>query len=78
MLVYPYVLGEVELFEEANTINSPVHIVPEFYFCAQYSILRSVPSKGVGVLIIILSIGVLFIYPLSVSYVSVSRVVRGS
>jgi len=78
MLTYPYVLGEVELFEEANTMNSPVHIVPEFYFCAQYAILRSVPSKGVGVLIIILRIGVLFIYPLSISYISVSRVVSSS
>jgi hypothetical protein len=29
LLLYPYSLGEVELFEEANYLNSPVHIVPE-------------------------------------------------
>lgn len=29
ILLYPYSLGEVELFEEANFLSSPVHIVPE-------------------------------------------------
>lgn len=29
ILLWPYRLGEVELFEEANFLNSPVHIVPE-------------------------------------------------
>jgi len=29
ILEYPYILGEVELFEESNSINSPVHIIPE-------------------------------------------------
>lgn len=29
ILVFPYSLGEVELFEEANSLNSPIHILPE-------------------------------------------------
>jgi len=72
MLLFPYALGEVELFEEANFLNSPVHIVPEWYFCARYAILRSVPSKSMGVLIIILKILVLFLYPLRVNYITPS------
>lgn len=63
MLIYPYLLGEVELFEESNFLKSPLHIVPEWYFCAFYAILRRIPSKGVGVFIIFLSILVFFIYP---------------
>lgn len=78
MLIIPYSLGEVELFEEANTINSPVHIVPEFYFCCQYAILRSVPRKGVGVIIMILSIGIFFVYPVRIRYITVSGLIRTS
>nr|QJQ35670.1 cytochrome b [Acrobeloides varius] len=74
LLLYPYSLGEVELFEEANYLNSPVHIVPEWYFLTSYAILRSVPSKSMGVLIMGMSILVLFLYPLSVSYVSVPTI----
>jgi len=29
LVVSPYTLGEVELFEEANSLNSPLHILPE-------------------------------------------------
>jgi len=29
ILLYPYALGEVELFEESNILSSPAHIVPE-------------------------------------------------
>jgi quinol-cytochrome oxidoreductase complex cytochrome b subunit len=63
ILLYPYSLGEVELFEEANTLVSPTHIVPEWYFCRQYAILRRVPSKGAGVIIIIFRVVVYFLYP---------------
>lgn len=73
LLMFPYSLGEVELFEEANFLNSPVHIVPEFYFLAAYAILRSVPSKGLGVLIMISSQLVFFLYPLTTSYVTPHR-----
>lgn len=75
MLTFPYSLGEVELFEEANTLNSPIHILPEWYFLSQYAILRSVPSKGIGVLLIFLRIFILFLYPFTRSYVSpISRI----
>lgn len=74
LLLYPYSLGEVELFEEANYLNSPVHIVPEWYFLTSYAILRSVPSKRMGVLIMGIRILVLFLYPLSVSYVRVPTI----
>jgi ubiquinol-cytochrome c reductase cytochrome b subunit len=73
-LLYPYSLGEVELFEEANYLNSPVHIVPEWYFLTSYAILRRVPSKRIGVLIIGIRILVLFLYPLSVRYVRVPTI----
>lgn len=78
ILLFPYALGEVELFEEANYLRSPVHIVPEWYFCSSYAILRRVPSKGLGVIIMVLRIGVLFLYPYSIGYVAPIREVRRS
>lgn len=70
MLLYPYAMGEVELFESANLLSSPAHIVPEWYFCVSYAILRRVPNKGIGVLIILSSVGILFLYPYTVRYVT--------
>lgn len=60
MLLFPYSLGEPELFEEANSLNSPVHITPEWYFLAAYAVLRSVPRKPVGVIIALLMFVVLY------------------
>lgn len=65
---YPYFLGEVELFEEANPLNSPLHILPEWYFCAQYAILRRVPSKPAGVLLMFFSIVIYLAHPVFCSY----------
>lgn len=73
VLLFPYTLGEVELFEEANPLVSPAHVVPEFYFLAAYAVLRRVPSKGVGVLLMGASIAIYFVYPHSISYVTPAR-----
>jgi len=70
ILLYPYSLGEVELFEEANFLSSPAHIVPEWYFTCQYAILRRVPSKGIGVLIMFARIAILFLYPTIRNYIT--------
>lgn len=54
--LYPFVLGDPEMFVEANSLTSPVHIVPERYFLCYYGILRSIPSKGLGVFILLMSL----------------------
>jgi len=48
-LIYPFYLGDPEIFISANPIKSPVHIVPESYFLFAYCILRSIPNKIFGV-----------------------------
>jgi ubiquinol-cytochrome c reductase cytochrome b subunit len=69
-VAFPFALGEVELFEESDRITSPVHIVPEWYFLAQYAILRRVPSKGAGVILMFLRIMILFLYPVTIGHVT--------
>lgn len=44
---------------EANNLVTPAHIEPEWYFLPYYAILRSIPSKEIGVIGMISSILVL-------------------
>ena len=53
-------LGDPENFIHRNKIVTPVHIKPEWYFLWIYAILRSVPSKLGGVLLLVGRILVLF------------------
>jgi ubiquinol-cytochrome c reductase cytochrome b subunit len=52
----PFVLGDGEIFLEANPITRPIHIVPEWYFLFAYAILRAIPNKLLGVIALVMSI----------------------
>jgi ubiquinol-cytochrome c reductase cytochrome b subunit len=43
-----------ENFFPADPINTPTHIKPEWYFIFAYSILRSIPNKGGGIIALVL------------------------
>jgi ubiquinol-cytochrome c reductase cytochrome b subunit len=45
---------------EACAFLTPLHIVPEWYFLCQYSILKAIPSKNGGFLALIISVLCLF------------------
>lgn len=64
---HSWIFGDSENFILANSIVTPLHIQPEWYFLFAYAILRTIPNKLGGVLALLLSILVLFILPLSVS-----------
>jgi len=61
VLNIPNLLGDVENFNPANPLITPVHIQPEWYFLFAYVILRSIPSKLGGVLALVISILILII-----------------
>ncbi len=46
----PNFLGDADNYIEANPLQTPVHIVPEWYYLPFYAILRSIPSKLGGVI----------------------------
>jgi len=60
---YPNVLGHSDNYIPANPLVTPSHIVPEWYFLPFYAILRSVPSKLGGVLLLLGAILILVILP---------------
>ncbi|WP_020186011.1 cytochrome b N-terminal domain-containing protein [Methylopila sp. 73B] len=59
----PNYLGHADNYIEANPLVTPSHIVPEWYFLPFYAILRAIPSKLGGVLMMFGAIAVLFILP---------------
>nr|YP_009728670.1 cytochrome b [Asobara japonica]QHR84926.1 cytochrome b [Asobara japonica] len=63
VLEYPYLLGDSENFIMANSMITPVHIQPEWYFLFAYTILRSIPNKLSGVIGLLMSIFILFFLP---------------
>jgi ubiquinol-cytochrome c reductase cytochrome b subunit len=59
----PNYLGHPDNYIPADSLSTPAHIVPEWYFLPFYAILRSIPDKLMGVLAMFASIGVLFVLP---------------
>ncbi len=60
---FPYMLGHADNYIPANPLVTPPHIVPEWYFLPFYAILRAVPDKLGGVLLMFGSIAILFVLP---------------
>nr|UVN15310.1 cytochrome b [Nasonia longicornis] len=67
-LLNPYILSDPENFNPANSMITPIHIQPEWYFLFAYAILRSIPNKLGGVLALLLSILILLILPFNKIY----------
>jgi len=60
---YPDTLGHTDNYILANPGVTPLHIVPEWYFLPFYGILRSIPSKIGGVLLLVLALLLLLLLP---------------
>nr|QIE13314.1 cytochrome b [Pachyneuron aphidis] len=67
-LLNPYILSDPENFNPANSMITPIHIQPEWYFLFAYAILRSIPNKLGGVIALIFSILILLILPFNMNY----------
>ena len=65
---YPNLLGHPDNYILANPMVTPAHIVPEWYFLPFYAVLRSIPDKLQGVILMLLSIIILAIFPFFLNY----------
>ena len=59
----PNYMGHPDNYIPANSLATPPHIVPEWYFLPYYAILRAVPDKLGGVILMVASIVILFLLP---------------
>lgn len=62
-IFYPNTLGDPENFNFANSLISPAHIKPEWYYLFAYTILRSIPNKLGGVIALVSSIFIFYLIP---------------
>jgi ubiquinol-cytochrome c reductase cytochrome b subunit len=62
---YPNLLGHSDNYIPANPLVTPTHIVPEWYFLPFYAMLRSIPNKLLGVLVLVGSIIIMLVVPFS-------------
>merc|ERR1712124_124983 len=61
---------------EACAFLTPLHIVPEWYFLCQYAMLKAVPNKNAGFIILLTSIFVLFLFGEVRNLTTFSRLVQ--
>jgi quinol-cytochrome oxidoreductase complex cytochrome b subunit len=73
---YPNLLGHPDNYIPANSLVTPTHIVPEWYFSLFYAILRSIPNKLGGVLAMVGSILILVQLIITLQLVSTSSQIR--
>jgi len=59
----PDKLGHSDNYIEANSMQTPASIVPEWYLLPFYAILRSIPNKLLGVISMFIAIFVILVLP---------------
>jgi ubiquinol-cytochrome c reductase cytochrome b/c1 subunit len=59
----PNYLGDPDNYVAANPLQTPAHIVPEWYLLPFYAILRAIPNKLVGVLALFGAIAIVAFVP---------------
>mmetsp|Transcript_37413 Transcript_37413/g.47708 ORF Transcript_37413/g.47708 Transcript_37413/m.47708 type:complete len:387 (-) Transcript_37413:1306-2466(-) len=60
---HPNVMGHPDNYIPADSLQTPPHIVPEWYFLPFYAILRAIPHKVGGVVFMGGSLVILFLLP---------------
>ena len=60
---FPNVLNHPDNCIPADPLQTPAHVVPEWYFLPYYAILRSIPHKAGGIIAMLGSLLVLLIIP---------------
>ena len=60
---FPNYLNHPDNYIPADPMETPKHLVPEWYFLPFYAILRSIPHKALGIIAMLGAILVLFLLP---------------
>nr|YP_009306207.1 cytochrome b [Dirofilaria sp. 'hongkongensis']AOP18682.1 cytochrome b [Dirofilaria sp. 'hongkongensis'] len=70
-LYFSFNLSDPMIFVESDSMASPAHVVPEWYFLFAFTILRSVPNKLFGVVLMFGSVFILVFLIWPGSYFSI-------
>lgn len=64
-LLNPYFFTESDRYLPSNLLSSPAHITPEWYFLFAYAVLRAIPNKLGGVVLLVARVVSLYLLPLA-------------
>ena len=70
VLYFPNVLNHPDNYIPADPLQTPAHVVPEWYFLPFYAILRSIPHKAGG----IIAMGAAILILLAIPFINTSYV----
>jgi len=70
VLYFPNVLNHPDNYIPADPLQTPAHVVPEWYFLPFYAILRSIPHKAGG----IVAMGAAILIMLAIPFINTSYV----
>lgn len=63
LVLGPNVLNHPDNYNPADAMQTPAHIVPEWYFLPFYAVLRAIPNKAAGVVAMAMAILFFFFLP---------------
>ena len=73
-----YSLSHPDNAFQVNELVTPLHIVPEWYFLSYYTMLKAIPNKNAGFIILLTSILILMLFPSLVGSPNPAHRRRGS
>ena len=73
-----YSLSHPDNAFQVNELVTPLHIVPEWYFLSYYTMLKAIPNKNAGLIILLTSILILMLFPSLVGSPNPAHRRRGS
>jgi quinol-cytochrome oxidoreductase complex cytochrome b subunit len=76
VFLIPNYVGHPDNYIPADPLKTPTHIVPEWYLLIFYGILRSVPNKLLGICLLLISLGLLFVLPFIIRTKIVATIFR--
>lgn len=73
---FPEIFNHSINYVPANPLVTPSHIVPEWYFLPFYAILRSILNKTLGIITMVVSMAILYVFPLLDQSISGTNIFR--
>lgn len=73
LFTYPDILGHSDNYILSSSFSTPSHITPEWYFLPLYAVLRAIPSKLFGIIILALFLLLLLFLPFFINRFTLIR-----
>ena len=73
IFTYPDILGHSDNYILSSSFSTPSHITPEWYFLPLYAVLRAIPNKLLGIIVLALFLLLLLFLPFFINRFTLVR-----